>query len=119
VRFDDEARSVWWEVYGELSEGRPGLAGALLGRSAAIRLGLLLQHGLARREEQKTGGRPAERWFAVRRDRRDEGFLVNLVYLVRAWAGNERLGASLKGIRAGESAAERRRPARPAAEAGR
>jgi hypothetical protein len=27
VRFADEARSVWWEVYGELSEGRPGWPG--------------------------------------------------------------------------------------------
>ena len=29
-------------------------------------LGLLLRHQLARREEQKTGGRPAGRWFATK-----------------------------------------------------
>jgi hypothetical protein len=43
VRRDDEARAVWREVYGELSEGRPGLAGALLARGEAhvMRLALL------------------------------------------------------------------------------
>src|SRR5262249_46738903 len=35
VRRDDEARAVWREVYGGLSEGRPGLAGALLARAEA------------------------------------------------------------------------------------
>jgi hypothetical protein len=30
-------------------------------------LGLLLQHKVARREEEETGGRKAERWFAVRK----------------------------------------------------
>jgi hypothetical protein len=147
VRRDDDARALWCEVYGELSEGRPGLTGALLGRAEAhvmrlaliyalmdrsdvigaehllaalalweycersVRfifgdrtgdpvaddimlllrrspagltrnelrdyfsrnqssdrigqaLGLLLRHGLARYEQQKTGGRPSERWFA-------------------------------------------------------
>jgi hypothetical protein len=147
---DDEARAIWREIYGPLSEGRPGLAGALLARaeahvlrlsliyalmdrSAVIRaphllaalalwdycersvyyvfgdelgdpmaddllrllrscpdgltrndimnylgrnqsssrigraLGLLLQHRLARRELEETGGRQAERWFAVPR----------------------------------------------------
>src|SRR5262249_43648707 len=29
-------------------------------------LGLLLKHRLARHEQQQTGGRPAERWFATR-----------------------------------------------------
>jgi hypothetical protein len=150
VTRDEEARALWHEVYGPLSEGRPGLAGALLARAEAhvmrlamiyallarsplIRaehlmaavalwdyversvyfvfgdrlgdpladdllqllraspggltrndmrtylgghqsserigraLGLLLQHGLARCERQETGGRPAERWFAVAR----------------------------------------------------
>src|SRR5262249_12135031 len=33
IRRDDEARAVWCRVYGELSEGRPGLAGALLARA--------------------------------------------------------------------------------------
>jgi hypothetical protein len=32
---DDEAREVWHEVYGELSEGQPGLAGAMLARGEA------------------------------------------------------------------------------------
>jgi hypothetical protein len=145
---DEEARAIWYDIYGPLSEGRPGLAGALLARAEAhvtrlamlyalmdraavigaehllaalalwdyversvlfvfgdslgdpvaddlLRLlrscptgltrndmtnhfgrhqssdrigralGLLLQHGLARREQEQTGGRPAERWFAV------------------------------------------------------
>jgi hypothetical protein len=148
VRRDPQARELWIESYDELSEGRPGLAGALLARGEAhvmrwamlyalldrspvitadhlmaalafwgycqrsvyyifgdylgdpvadtllqlLRsrpegltrtdmrdyftrnqssdrigraLGLLLQHRLARYEEQKTGGRPVERWFAV------------------------------------------------------
>jgi hypothetical protein len=32
---DDDARSIWAEIYGELSEGRPGLAGAMLARAEA------------------------------------------------------------------------------------
>jgi hypothetical protein len=150
LRFDDEARAFWREVYDELSEGKPGLFGSLLGRSeahvlrlsmifaltdssraigpqhlmAAVSLwefcersiahifgddlgdpvaddllrvlrsrpdgttrteifnyfgrhqnsgriaqalGLLLKHGLARVEEQATGGRPVEKWFPTRR----------------------------------------------------
>jgi hypothetical protein len=35
IRRDEDARAVWRQVYGELSEGRPGLAGALLGRAEA------------------------------------------------------------------------------------
>jgi hypothetical protein len=149
---DNEARELWREIYGDLSEGRPGLTGALLGRAEAhvmrlaliyalldqsreigaphllaalalwqyvedsVRhvfgdslgdpvaddllrllrgcpqgltrndltnylgrhqsserigraLGLLLQHGLARREQEQTSGRPAERWFAALRSR--------------------------------------------------
>jgi hypothetical protein len=145
---DEEARALWRQVYGPLSEGRPGLAGSLLARAEAhvmrlamtyalmdrsavigavhllaalalwdyaersvyfvfgddlgdpladdlLRLlrtcpngltrtdlttylgrnqtadrigralGLLLQHRLARVERQETGGRPAERWFAL------------------------------------------------------
>jgi hypothetical protein len=40
---DDEAQSIWGKAYGTLSEGRPGLAGAMLGRGAAhvMRLALL------------------------------------------------------------------------------
>jgi hypothetical protein len=147
---DDEARELWRGVYGALSEGRPGLTGALLGRAEAhvmrlallyallgcspaigaphllaavalwryveqsVRhvfgdslgdpladdllrllrgcpagltrnelmnylgrnqsserigraLGLLLSHHLARREQEQTGGRPAERWYAAGR----------------------------------------------------
>ena len=43
VRRDSEAREIWFEVYGELSEGRPGLAGALLARAEAhvMRMALL------------------------------------------------------------------------------
>lgn len=147
---DEEARALWCEIYEPLSEGKPGLAGALLARAEAhvmrlamiyalldrspliqaqhllaavalwdyversvyfvfgddlgdpvaddlLRLlrscpkgltrnelrdyfsrhhssdrigralGLLLQHRLARFERKETGGRPAERWFAVGR----------------------------------------------------
>jgi hypothetical protein len=150
VERDEKARGIWHEVYGPLSEGKPGLAGALLARaeahvmrlamiyalmdrSAVIQaphllaalalwvyveksvhhvfgdslgdsvaddllrllraspagltrndlmnyfgrhlpsgrigqaLGLLLQQGLVRCEQQQTGGRPAERWFAANR----------------------------------------------------
>jgi hypothetical protein len=152
VQRDDEARALWHQVYGSLSEGKPGLAGALLARaeahvtrlallyalldrSRAIKaahllsavalwdyaersvyhifgddtgdpvadellkllrsspnglsrselrdyfgrnqssdrigraLGLLLQHKRVWCQRQDTGGRPAERWFAVTRDR--------------------------------------------------
>jgi hypothetical protein len=43
VRRDDDARAIWGKVYGPLSEGRPGLAGAVLGRAEAhvVRLALL------------------------------------------------------------------------------
>jgi hypothetical protein len=149
IKRDDDARTIWCQVYGTLSEGKPGLAGALLARAEAhvmrlallyalldkssciqaphllaalalwdycersVRfifgdslgddvadellrllrgclpngmtrsdisnyfqrhassnrigkaLGLLLQNKLVRREDQQTGGRPSERWFAV------------------------------------------------------
>ncbi len=35
MRRDQGAREVWHRVYGELSEGRPGLLGAILGRAEA------------------------------------------------------------------------------------
>jgi hypothetical protein len=35
VQRDDEATAVWCDVYGPLSEGKPGLAGALLARAEA------------------------------------------------------------------------------------
>jgi hypothetical protein len=43
MRRDEEARVIWHEVYGPLSEGRPGLAGALLARAEAhvMRLAML------------------------------------------------------------------------------
>jgi hypothetical protein len=43
VRRDESARKLWAEVYGPLSEGKPGLAGALLARAEAhvMRLALL------------------------------------------------------------------------------
>jgi hypothetical protein len=154
VTRDDEARAIWRQVYGPLSQGRPGLAGALLARAEAhvmrlamiyalmdrtaviwaahlmaavalwdyaersvlyifgddlgdpladdlLRLlrgcpngltrtdlmtylgrhqssdrigralGFLLKHHLVRVERQDTGGRPAERWFAATRGRRE------------------------------------------------
>lgn len=49
VGLDAEARTLWWEHYGRLSAGRPGLLGAVLGRPEAhvVRLALvyaLLDH---------------------------------------------------------------------------
>jgi hypothetical protein len=43
MRRDEGGRAIWREIYGELSEGRPGLSGALLSRAEAhvMRLGLL------------------------------------------------------------------------------
>jgi hypothetical protein len=43
VRRDDEARGLWYEVYGPLSAAKPGLAGALVARGEAhvMRLALL------------------------------------------------------------------------------
>ena len=35
LRRDDEARAIWHRVYGELSEGKPGMTGAMLGRAEA------------------------------------------------------------------------------------
>jgi hypothetical protein len=46
VRRDDEAREVWRSVYGPLSEGRPGLAGALLGRAEAHVMRLAMIYAL-------------------------------------------------------------------------
>jgi hypothetical protein len=43
VRREDEARALWAEIYGRLSEDRPGMAGALLARGEAhvMRLAML------------------------------------------------------------------------------
>jgi hypothetical protein len=35
MRRDEEARKLWWEVYPELSEGKPGLLGAVISRAEA------------------------------------------------------------------------------------
>jgi hypothetical protein len=43
---DDEARAVWREIYGPLSEGKPGLAGALLARAEAHVLRLAMLYAL-------------------------------------------------------------------------
>ena len=46
VRRDEEARSLWCEIYRELSEGKPGLAGALLARAEAHVMRIALIHAL-------------------------------------------------------------------------
>src|SRR5262249_24929699 len=43
---DEEARAIWCGVYGPLSEGRPGLAGALLGRAEAHVMRLAMIYAL-------------------------------------------------------------------------
>jgi len=35
IEFDEEARRLWYEVYTELSEGKPGLLGAMIARAEA------------------------------------------------------------------------------------
>jgi hypothetical protein len=46
VKRDDTAREIWKAVYGELSEGLPGLRGALLGRSESHVLRLSVIYAL-------------------------------------------------------------------------
>jgi hypothetical protein len=46
VSRDEKALKLWAEVYGQLSEGRPGLAGALLGRAEAHVMRLALIYAL-------------------------------------------------------------------------
>src|SRR5262249_43087199 len=43
VGFDSDARTIWYKIYEPLSEGKPGLAGALLARGEAhvLRLAVL------------------------------------------------------------------------------
>jgi hypothetical protein len=43
VEFGAEAKRLWEQVYADLSEGRPGLLGAIVGRAEAhvVRLGLI------------------------------------------------------------------------------
>jgi hypothetical protein len=43
---DNEARALWCDVYNDLSEGKPGLAGALLARGEAHVMRLALQYAL-------------------------------------------------------------------------
>ena len=43
---DDQARRIWYEVYGELSEGKPGLLGSVTGRAEAQVLRLSLIYAL-------------------------------------------------------------------------
>src|SRR5262249_7386599 len=35
MTLDDEARDLWWDVYADLSEGKPGLVGSVMGRAEA------------------------------------------------------------------------------------
>jgi hypothetical protein len=51
VTRDEPARQVWREVYGDLSEGKPGLAGALLARAEAHVLRLALLYALLDRSQ--------------------------------------------------------------------
>ena len=51
--FDEEARTIWWDLYPTLSAGRPGMLGAICGRAEAhvVRLALIYallddRHGL-------------------------------------------------------------------------
>jgi hypothetical protein len=46
VQRDGEARALWCEIYTGLSEGRPGLAGALLARGEAHVMRLAMLHAL-------------------------------------------------------------------------
>src|SRR5262249_39384567 len=46
VTRDDEAREVWRDIYGPLSDGKPGLAGALLARAEAHVMRLAMIYAL-------------------------------------------------------------------------
>ena len=46
LRRDDKAQELWNEVYGELSEGRAGMLGAMLGRSEAQTMRLAMLYAL-------------------------------------------------------------------------
>jgi hypothetical protein len=46
IRRDDEATSLWRHVYRQLSEGRPGLVGAILGRAEAQSMRLACLYAL-------------------------------------------------------------------------
>lgn len=51
LRRDEEARKLWHEIYSELSEGRPGLFGALIARSEAQVLRLSMLYALLDRSD--------------------------------------------------------------------
>ena len=51
VRMDDEAHARWEEVYAELSEGRPGMLGAVTSRSEAQVVRLALVYALLDQSE--------------------------------------------------------------------
>lgn len=51
MRRDDDARALWREVYGELSEGRPGMIGAITSRAEAQVMRLALLYALLDRAE--------------------------------------------------------------------
>jgi hypothetical protein len=51
LKRDDAAREIWRDVYGPLSEGRPGLSGALLGRAEAHVTRLSLIYALLDKSE--------------------------------------------------------------------
>jgi len=46
LRFDDRARQMWYAVYPKLSEGKPGLLGALTGRAEAYVMRLAVAYAL-------------------------------------------------------------------------
>ena len=46
VNFDKEARALWHQVYGKLSEGKPGLLGAMIARAEAQVLRLAVVYAL-------------------------------------------------------------------------
>jgi hypothetical protein len=52
VRRNEEAREIWRAVYGQLSEGKPGLAGALLARAEAHVMRLALLYALLDRSAE-------------------------------------------------------------------
>jgi hypothetical protein len=54
------------------SDMRSLIGGRMSGERIDTALGLLREHGLARLEQQQTGGRPAERWHAVERTEQTE-----------------------------------------------
>ena len=46
IEFDSDALTLWYDVYPELSEGRPGLLGAMTGRAEAQAVRLALTFAL-------------------------------------------------------------------------